>query len=64
MPQEQPSIERRRDIFKALVEAQDQGVSVETSRRDVAGHFGISEAQLRRIEKEGLDNEWPPLDIP
>ena len=52
---------RRKEIFLALVEAQDHGMSPAESRKVVAGRFGVSEGQVRRIEQEGLDNEWPPL---
>jgi hypothetical protein len=51
----------RKEIFLALVEAQDQGMSPAASRKVVAGRFGVSEDQVRKIEQEGLDNEWPPL---
>ena len=27
----------------------------------VAGSFGVSEKQVKQIEEEGLDHEWPPL---
>lgn len=53
--------ERRKNIFAALVEAQDSGLKVAESRRDVAGRFGISEQDVREIEQEGLKNTWPPL---
>jgi hypothetical protein len=53
--------ERRREIFSALVEAQDQQMTVQQSREEVAKRFGLSQSQLRKIEREGLDNEWPPL---
>jgi hypothetical protein len=52
---------RRMEIFLALVETQDQDVGVARSRQLVATRFGVSEDQVRRIEQEGLDNEWPPL---
>jgi hypothetical protein len=52
---------RRRDIFLALVEAQDRGLSVAESRRVTAEHFRVSEKQVREIEREGLDHRWPPL---
>lgn len=61
MPRDHPPADRRREIFKALVQAQDTGLSVESSRRDVAEQFGITEAQVRRIERQGLDDGWPPL---
>jgi DNA-directed RNA polymerase specialized sigma subunit len=55
------SPELRRKIFLALVTAQDQEMSVERSRREIAQSFGITEAEVVRIEREGLDNNWPPL---
>jgi hypothetical protein len=53
--------EQRKEIFLALVDAQDQAMSVAESRRAVAERFGLSEGQLREIEREGLDRQWPPL---
>jgi hypothetical protein len=52
---------RRREIFLALVEAQDQGLAVAESRRATAERFRVSEKQVREIEREGLDHRWPPL---
>jgi hypothetical protein len=52
---------RRMEIFFALVETQDQDVGVARSRQVVATRFGISEDDVKRIEQEGLDHEWPPL---
>jgi hypothetical protein len=52
---------RRKEIFHALVDAQDQGMSPEESRKLVAERFGVSGGQVRTIEREGLDNDWPPL---
>ncbi len=55
---------RRKEIFLALVETQDQilaEVGVARSRQIVAGRFGVTEDLIRRIEQEGLDHEWPPL---
>jgi hypothetical protein len=53
--------DRRREIFAALVETQDQKVPVGLSREVVAQRFGVSARQLQAIEREGLDNAWPPL---
>jgi hypothetical protein len=53
--------ERRREVFRALVEEQDRELGVERSRRTVALRFGLTEAQVRSIEREGLDGQWPPL---
>jgi len=52
---------RRQEIFLALVEAQDHDLSVAQSRKLVAERFGVSESQVRQIEREGLEREWPPL---
>ena len=55
------SQEQRLAIFLALVEAQDLRMTVPQSRKAVAERFGVSEQQVRRIEREGLDGNWPPL---
>ena len=55
------SEDRRREIFLALVETQDGGGAVVESRKAVAQRFGVTERQVREIEREGLDGEWPPL---
>jgi hypothetical protein len=52
----------RKEIFSTLVEAQDQEMPVAESRREIARRFGISDDVLRAIEREGLDNGWPPFD--
>jgi hypothetical protein len=52
---------RRREIFLALVDAQDHEMPVGQSRTVVAHRFGISEGEVRRIEREGLEENWPPL---
>ena len=52
---------QRKEIFLALVEAQDRGITVTESRKEVAERFGMSEIQVRTIEREGLDKRWPPL---
>ena len=59
--EEAPPEARRKEIFLALVEAQDQEVGVARSRRVIAERFGLTEGQVRQIEQEGLDHEWPPL---
>ena len=53
--------DRRKEIFLALVDAQDHDLTVAQSREVVAQRFGVSENQVRQIEREGLDNLWPPL---
>jgi hypothetical protein len=61
MPEPALPESRRKEIFQALVEAQDIGQSVAESRRVVAERFGVTEEHVRRIEQEGLDEGWPPL---
>ncbi len=55
------SIERRMQVFAALVEAQDGKMSVADSRKATAERFGLTEQEVRKIEAEGLDGQWPPL---
>ncbi len=62
MPDKTLSLTERMEVFQALVEAQDQHLAVTQSRKKIADRFGISEEQVRRIEQEGLDGNWPPLE--
>ena len=52
---------QRKQVFLALVQAQDRKLSVAQSRQEVAGQFGVSEARVQQVEQEGLEKEWPPL---
>ncbi len=52
---------RRKEIFLALVNAQDHEIATAQSRKLVAERFGITEIEVRHIEREGIDNDWPPL---
>ncbi len=61
MPESTLTEDRRKEIFLALVEAQDQAMSVPKSRKVVAEKFEVSEDEVRQIEREGLENGWPPL---
>jgi len=54
-------LEERLQIFRALVEAQDQHLNVRQSRKTIADQFGITEKLIKQIEDEGIDHEWPPL---
>jgi hypothetical protein len=57
------TIQQRKDIFSALVAAQDTGLmTIRQSVEKIAKDFEITEAQLRQIEEEGVEKEWPPLD--
>ena len=53
--------DRRKEIFRAIVDAQDQQIDVAESRKMAVERFGVSESQVRIIEREGMDNNWPPL---
>ena len=55
---EQLSEDRRKEIFSALVEAQDQEMNVAQSCSFVVN---LCESRVRQIEREGMDNKWPPL---
>jgi hypothetical protein len=57
------TLQQRRDIFRTLVTTQDMGMMpVSQSRQQVMKQFEITDSQLRQIEDEGLDKEWPPLN--
>lgn len=55
------TVDQRRAIFRALVEAQDAGAGVDASRTAVAGQFGVGVDQVRAVEREGEEKDWPPL---
>jgi hypothetical protein len=55
------SEERRKEIFLALVAAQDQDIGVRESRELIAGRYGLSATEMREIERQGLDAGWLPL---
>ena len=55
------TLQQRREIFHSLVTTQDMVPNVPRSRQIVTEKFDITEAQLRQIEEEGIDKEWPPL---
>jgi hypothetical protein len=55
------SEDRRKEIFLAVVDAQDHDLGVAESRRLVAERFQVTERQVRDIEREGLIRDWPPL---
>ena len=60
-PTETLSEDRRREIFAALVPAQDRGLAVAQSRQEVATRYRVTTDQLAEIEQDGMENEWPPL---
>jgi hypothetical protein len=53
--------EKRKEVFAALVNLQDQNWSIEQSRKSVADLFSIDTEDVRIIEREGLTKLWPPL---
>ncbi len=57
----QPTVDQRKEIFFALVDAQDHDVEVSASRKMIVERFGVSETLVRQIEREGMENQWPPL---
>jgi hypothetical protein len=57
------TLQQRRDIFRALTEIQDQNImTVPESRQSIIQQYKISDIQLRQIEDEGTDKDWPPLN--
>jgi len=54
-PEKALTLERRMEVFAALVEAQDSNMTIAQSRKATAERFGLTEQQVRRIEQEGLD---------
>lgn len=54
-------VEKRREIFLTVAQAQDEGQSVEQARHATAKKYAVTEAQVKAIEAEGADNDWPPL---
>jgi hypothetical protein len=52
---------RRKQIFLSPGQAHDGGASVAESRKIIAGRFGVSEEQVRKVEEQGLEGGWPPL---
>jgi len=54
---------QRQEIFYELVATQDLGImTVPESVQHIIKKFDITEAQLRQIEDEGIEKEWPPLN--
>jgi hypothetical protein len=53
--------ETRRAAFRALVAAQGAGNTVKSSREHVARRFGLRDEHVRAIEREGIENNRPPL---
>jgi hypothetical protein len=63
MPAKRLTIQERKEIFHALVSTQDLGLmTVAQSLQHIMKQYDITEAQLRQIEDEGIEKEWPPLN--
>jgi hypothetical protein len=54
-------LQRRMELFHRLVLAQDYGMSVAEAREMLFHLYGVDETQVVRIEREGIENNWPPL---
>lgn len=55
--------QQKKEIFHTLVRIQDLGLmTVAESVQHVIKQYDLTEAQLRQIEDEGIDKEWPPLN--
>lgn len=61
MPAKRLTLQQRQEIFYDLVMTQDVVQNVPRSKQIVTEKFDITEAQLKQIEDEGLEKEWPPL---
>jgi hypothetical protein len=58
-PDDDLSEERRKEIYLALMEAQElHDFTPAQARHLVAGRFQLPEARLRQIEDEGRDRLW------
>ncbi len=58
---EELSEERRREIYQALADEQDlYEFPAAQARQRVARRYGLGEARLAEIEREGRDQLWPP----
>ncbi|MCC6417415.1 MAG: hypothetical protein IT429_04120 [Gemmataceae bacterium] len=55
------TIQQRQEIFHELVITQDTVGNVRKSYEILTDKYQINDEQLRQIEDEGLDKEWPPL---
>ena len=59
------TLQQRKEIFRELVDTQDQNtMSIPDSRVSVINKYKITDIQLRLIEDEGSEKDWPPLNEP
>ena len=54
-------LQRRMELFHRLVLAQDYGMSTAEAREMLFHLYGLDETQVVQIEREGVENDWPPL---
>lgn len=59
--QNQVPLDIRQEAFRQLVELQDSGTPVAKSRDEVGTRYSLSADQVQTIEREGLNESWPPL---
>lgn len=63
MPTRRLTVQQRKEIFRNLVATQDSGeMSVSQSLQHICQEYAISDEQIRQIQDEGIDKEWPPLN--
>jgi hypothetical protein len=56
-----PDEATRRAIFADLIAKQDKGYTVAASRALMGKVHGLTAAEVKAIEDEGVANDWPPL---
>jgi hypothetical protein len=61
MPTDPLTESRRRALFAAIVESQDHGLSVPASRVAAAARFDVKLEDVLEAEREGMQQQWPPL---
>ncbi|MFK7819268.1 MAG: hypothetical protein AB8G99_11150 [Planctomycetaceae bacterium] len=54
---------QQREIFRVLVETQDDRIAVAESRALTAARYSLEVEQLVATEPAGVKGNWPPLDI-
>jgi len=55
------SEDRRKEVFRAIVETQDSGTSVKDSRAHIASRFNLTPRKVLEAERDGIAAKWPPL---
>jgi hypothetical protein len=56
------TLQQRQELFHELVTNQDMGMSVAESRQQMSQQYEITEDDVKKIEDEGIEKEWPPLN--